>query len=297
MKTFFFSAPTGEFFTPFPFNELILSWNGFRPKRGQWSIYVSLFDSSWSPYVKYAEWGATGQKTFEESAANVRSHQDVVNTMRGFAKGFRFIVEGEELHALHSVFVFCRDAANVQSEPTPTLALASVRLEGVIPHSQMTLSHPRHRDLCSPTSTTAAINFLLKRRNVDPLQFTSKVHDSGFDIYGNWILNTAAAYEALGGNYQTYVARLPGFSAVHDQLTKGLPVVVSVKGTLPGARIAYPNGHLILITGYSSEKREIHCMDPAFNTDPETLVTYPLEPFLEAWGTRRNLAYIVVPVG
>ncbi len=159
----------------------------------------------------------------------------------------------------------------------------------------MALPHPRHRDLCSPTATTAAINFLLKKRAVDPLAFAKEVHDSGFDIYGNWVLNMAAAYEALRGNYQTLVARLPDFCTVYAQLVKGLPVVVSIKGTLPRAQIAYPYGHLILIIGYEGNKKEVLCMDPAFNSDPETLVSYPIEPFLEAWGARRNLAYLFKP--
>lgn len=299
MEIFFSTCitPVFEKSTSLPFNELILSWNGFRPKIGRWAFYVSLYQSDWSPYLKYAEWGQNEQKTFQSAPpdSNARSYQDVVSPKTGHASAFRILVaaeEGADLSMLHGIHVFCTDSSKFQTAPLPDLP--SLCLNGVFPHSQMTLPHPRHRDLCSPTSTTAAINFLLKKKAVDPLAIAREVHDSGFDIYGNWILNTAAAYEALNGNYQTFVARLPNFSAVHAQLAKELPVVLSVKGTLPGAQIPYPYGHLILVIGYDGSARKVLCMDPAFNSDGETLVAYPIEPFLEAWGTRRNLAYLFI---
>jgi len=293
MKTFSFEGRSGELISLEPFNELILSWNGYRPPQGRWVFYVSLYNGSWSPYIKYAEWGAASQKTFQRSLSNISTHQDVIAPQKGYATGFRYVVKSEEgasLNTLHNISIFCRDTALFEIKPPQNLS--SICLERVFPHSQMALSHPRHRDLCSPTSTTAAINFLLKKKEVNPLEIAQKVHDSEFDIYGNWILNTAAAYEALGGNYQTFVARLPDFTFVHQQLIKALPVIVSVKGPLPGAPLPYERGHLILLIGYSDG--QVLCMDPAFNTDAETLISYPLEPFLEAWGARRNLAYLFI---
>jgi hypothetical protein len=295
MEIFSFSTPRCEKITPSPFNELILSWNGFRPRLGRWSFYISLFQTQWSPFLKYAEWGPSSQKTFQSSLpdSNACSYQDVVSLKTGYATAFRIDVrpeEGADLSTLHVLHVFCADTSKFLPAPIPTLP--SLRLYETFPHSQMTLPHPRRRDLCSPSSTTAAINFLLKKNVADPLAIAAQVHDSGFDIYGNWILNTAAAYEALDGNYQTLVARLPNFSAVHAQLAKNLPVVLSVKGTLPGAKIPYPSGHLILVIGYDGERREVLCMDPAFDSDPETFVSYPIEPFLQAWKTRRHLAYL-----
>ena len=294
MKTFSFSTLEAEHFTPFPFNELILSWNGFRPKMGHWTIYIGLYrihSFSWSPYLKYATWGATFQKTFQESTPNIHSHQDVVSA-KNYANGFRYKIvaeEGATLETLQQIHVFCTDTNQPLLQKLPA---SSYSLKGIFPHSQMTLAHPRHRDLCSPTSTAAAINFLLRQKTVDPLQIAEQVHDSGFDIYGNWILNTAAAYEVLGGKYETYVARLTNFCAIHNHLKKNRPVIVSVKGTLPGAKVPYPNGHLMLIVGYDHEKRQVLCMDPRFDTEEETLVSYPIEAFLEAWGARRNLAYV-----
>ncbi len=285
-----------EKFTQQPFNELILSWNGFRPAQGCWTFYVSLFQSEWSPFLEYAQWGATWQKTFHSSTTTATSYQDAVTPKSGLSTGFRIVVKpalGADISTLHELHVCTSDTSQFQIEPVP--ALASLHLNGIFPHCQMLLPHPRHRDLCSPTSTTAAINFLWKKKLVDPLVFASKVHDNEFDIYGNWILNTAAAYEALEGNYQTYVARLSNFSAAHAALAKGLPVVVSVKGPLPGGATPYSNGHLLLLIGYDSLEKTVLCMDPAFSSDRETIVSYPIAPFLQAWGRRRNLAYFFEP--
>ena len=41
-----------------PFTELILSWNAFRPKKGQYSFWVSVHHNYWSKWYKMAEWGA-----------------------------------------------------------------------------------------------------------------------------------------------------------------------------------------------------------------------------------------------
>jgi hypothetical protein len=158
--------------------------------------------------------------------------------------------------------------------------------------SQFVLEHRRKRDLCSPTSLSTAINYLVGEKKVDPIRFASQIHDSEFDIYGNWILNTAAAYQALSGKYRCHVERLTDFRALHKQLIQGHPVVVSVKGTLPGAPHPYPEGHLICVIGYDPENKKVYCIDPAFPTNETTRVSYDLGDFLAAWGTRRNLSYL-----
>jgi len=282
--------------TQIPFNEMILSWNGFRPKTGSWSFSASLFQDHWSEWLPLAEWGQGRQKTFicDPQGSFTKSYQDVAIVKSGLCSGYKIRIRAEDgatLTTLRSITVSFGEPSLFV--PKPLYDLPSVRLAGVPSMSQQILSHPRAKDLCSPTSVTSAINFLLKNRSTDPVLFAEQACDQSFDIYGNWILNTAAAFEALQGNYQTYVARLPDFGAIHAQLTKGLPVVVSVKGPLLGAPLPYANGHLILVTGYDQKTRQVLCMDPAYPTDEQTLTSYPLDEFLIAWTVRRmNLAYL-----
>src|SRR5581483_8732853 len=51
------------------FDELILSWNGFRPIIGFWQFSISLFQNEWSAWMPYAMWGKNLQKTFQTDSS------------------------------------------------------------------------------------------------------------------------------------------------------------------------------------------------------------------------------------
>lgn len=255
-----------------PFDELILSWNGIRPKTGMWTFFVSV-NNIWH---KMAEWGATSQRSFE--------NQDTI-ALTNLATSFQVKVEGPDLSNLHKVYVCLSNTKEHKSAPPKNLS--SVLLKNVPLKSQLTLDHPRKRDLCSPTALSTASSFL-SRKTIDPIDFAKAVRDETHDIYGNWVLNVAESYNRI--QHPIHVERLPGFETVHAELEKGRPVVVSVKGKIKGAPKEYPRGHLICIVGYTPGK--IHCIDSAFAEDASTAVAYDETSFLSAWGIRRNLAYI-----
>ena len=127
-------------------------------------------------------------------------------------------------------------------------------------------------------------------------QMTDPEKVRGFlDIFGNWVLNTAQASSVLGNKWQCWVERLAGFGDIYDRLKNNLPVVVSVKGPLPGARFPYTNGHLIAVKGYNPKTEQVLCMDPAFQADEATAVAYNLSDFMDAWSRRRRIAYVFEP--
>ena len=264
----------------FPFQELILSWNVIRPQQGHWTFWVSLQEGEW---LKYAEWGPDSQRTFHSVGSFAESHQDAV-TAKKLCTAFRIRVEGTELDQLHSLNVCVSNLARYSLSMPQTLS--PILLQNVPRQSQFVLNHPRRKDLCSPTATTTALRYLMA--SVEPLDFARCSRDEGFDIYGNWILNVAEAYHRL--HSPCHVERLNDFTALHAHLMRGKPVVVSVKGMIPGAPKPYESGHLICVIGY--ENNRVYCIDSAFPDDASTFVGYDLGDFLTAWGTRRNLAYI-----
>jgi hypothetical protein len=132
----------------------------------------------------------------------------------------------------------------------------------------------------------------LNSQELQPLHFADRVFDSAFDIYGNWILNTAQAAHELGPLWNCFVTRLTYFGQILEQLHRGLPVIVSIQGELPGSVKPYDSGHLLVVRGYRAETNSVLCMDPAFPTDDSTHVEYALEDFVTAWQRRHGLAYI-----
>lgn len=279
-----------------PFTELILSWNGLRPIKGNWRFLVRLWkNQSGSPWLPYAEWGSGLQKTFKSAPPDsfAETHQDAAIAKEGFCDGFTAKISAEEGADLQRFDSLYASLFNSSSSLFPeTIRLSPVFLKDVPLQSQMTLPHPRHRDLCSPISASNAVNFLAGYKKADPVRFAESIRDLGFDIYGNWILNTAEAYCLLEGGYRTWVERLPHFGIVHEELVRGNPVVVSVKGSIPGAPQPYPFGHLICVTGYDPKEGRVHCVDPAFPSDASTQTSYALSDFIAAWGARKNLAYL-----
>ncbi len=274
------------------FDELILSWNGLRPSIGKWTFWVSLLQGQWSPWIRYAEWGHNTQKTYQHSiiGSRIESYQDAVYAKDGLCTAFRIKVtcqNGTNLENLHSLYACISNLSNFAISPPKDLP--PIQLSNFPKISQLILNHPRAKDFCSPASTSAVISYLSKTK-ICPIEFAKKVHDMEFDIYGNWILNTAQSYEELKEMFRIRTQRLGSFQTLHSYLLKGLPVIVSVRGPLPGSYLPLTFGHLLTVIGYKDEK--VLCMDPAFPEDAKTHVAYNLNDFLAAWARRQNIAYV-----
>lgn len=275
-----------------PFEEAIVSWEASRPSQGAFHVDISVYVDDWSPWLNYAYWGATDQYTFHQETDYVKIYQDTLEICDSKATKLRIRISAinqstlQNFRALHA----CTSLLNkedVAYEKDGT----SIRLD-VSGLSQLALKDDRNDRLCSPTSTTAVLRYLLKTNTISPIDFANQIHDSSFDIYGNWILNTAQASHYLGPDWHCMVARLSDFETILDLLKNDCPIVVSVKGPLPGALLPYESGHLIVVRGYDAETKQVLCMDPAYLKDSDTLVSYSLDAFLTAWNKRSNVCYM-----
>lgn len=297
-----------------PFDELILTWNGKRPTSGNYFFYIRLKTDVWLPYLLYACWGADGQSSFSEG-------QDIVRVSGQKATGFEVEVRAsggaplEDLRSLHvyvnqenpqnqaSILSDARlgliDLGGSHSGPSeelpnspnqPPRSIESILLD-VPGLSQRTLSHPRAKDLCSPTSTSVVVRYLAKHY-VDALEFAGHSWDGGFDIFGNWVFNVAHASSLLGPSWNCWVQRLQNFDDIYTRLQKKTPVIVSVRGPLQGSALPYSQGHLMVVIGFDAVNERVLCMDPAFPTNKETLTSYPLQDFIDAWSRRGFISYI-----
>ncbi len=279
-----------------PFDELMITWNAIRPTKGKFLFYVSVKTDEWSPWLLYASWGSDGQSSFSSTTPDspVKIYQDALEVMEGKkATAFQIKIitkDGASLNGIHGLHVYTN--SDKAQEPQKLVSCSSPIYLEVPGLSQMTIDHIRHRDLCSPTSTTAITRYLSNDYTIDLVSFAQNVWDSKFDIFGNWVFNVAQASTHLGCEWNCWVERLNGFDNIYQHLVQGNPVVISVRGPLPGSAQPYAKGHLLAVIGYDSLNQKVICMDPAFPVDNETHVSYDLSDLVQAWSRRGNLAYV-----
>jgi hypothetical protein len=279
-----------------PFDELIISWDAKRPPRGNYLIKTSLFiNNKWSDWLIYAYWDDNNQYTIKDqpAAGSVKAGLAATSVLNGDkAYGFRVQINANEGANLHNFRTIHASSIDRSSHKVDGIIQEPHFIELKVPRlSQMSLGTDDKDRICSPTSLTAVMRYL-KGSLYNPLAIAPHVMDTAWNIYGNWIFNTAQAIHELGAPWHCFVARLKSFNDIIEQLKKGYPVVVSVQGPLPGSASGYESGHLMVIRGYNPHEKKVLCMDPAFPTDDETYVEYNLDDFLIAWQRRLGLAYM-----
>lgn len=290
-----------------PFNELIVSWNARRPLKGKMVVWVSVKHSQWSRWHRLAMWGPKYQRTFVNKLdPYVHTKHVLVEMQKGrLARGFRVKVGfegGADPQMLQALFACTSNMKHFKISRAP-INKPSIMIQDVPRQSQMIIAHPRCKEFCSPTATSLLVNYfrnkILGHRTPRALDtyvkdFASKVHDNGYlNIYGNWLLNVAQAYDSTDGNVFFRVERLNSFHDLYAHLENKIPVVVSVR-RLPGGATPYSNGHLMVVVGWHKESKSVICIDPAFARSIRTLKRYPVANFLKAWGLSRNLSYIPI---
>ena len=289
----------------FPFNDLILSWNAFRPTKGQFVFYAGVKHNHWSPWDKIAQWGHNGQQTFS-SGKNTFVHSKHVRfelQKRFKGKAFRIKVvaqNGASIKNLKALFV-CLSNLDKFSISKPNLLLPDTYIKNVARQSQMVIKHKRAKDWCSPTSTSILVDYFVnKRYSIGKLQsniikFAKFSHDDCYlDIHGNWILNVAQAFVATKGKRFFRVQRLNGFNELYKLLRNKIPVAVSLRGYIRGGHHNYKNGHFITVIGWNKKRKSVICIDSAFSPSSKTLRAYNVNDFLKAWAKSKNLSYVVI---
>jgi hypothetical protein len=242
------------------------------------------------------EWGHNVQKSFLEEGSQA-SYLHVRLEMRNNTKADAFRIkiistEGADFSLIKALAVNTADLTLFEEEPTTTYqTLPSCVIKNVPRISQKILNHEKADVICSPTSTTMLTSFLM-RTSIDPVTFADNVLDSGLNIYGSWPFNIAHAFEVCQGKFFFSTRRLHSFLNLYEHLGKGIPVVVSVRGYLPGAAKVMPHGHLLVVVGWDQATKSVICNDPAFESHKNTRKKYRLEDFLRAWERSKRLAYI-----
>ena len=281
------------------FTQLIFSWNALRPRKGHYAFYVQVRSKKkqcWSKWHKAVEWGARVQKSYESSADDVCRYVYVrLETENGDkADAFRIkvIAHDTDMSGIKHMIINISDLTEFTYEQIIPGTFASVMMPNVPQKSQLILEHENNRMMCSPTSCSMLLEYIMEHK-IDPLEFAERAYDHGLCAYGSWPFNMAHAFECAGENVLCYATRLPSFAKLHEKLIEGIPVAVSVRGMIVGAPKEYENGHLLVVIGYDAALHKIICHDPAAPTNEQTLKEYDMHSFMRAWDRSRRLSYII----
>lgn len=286
------------------FSQLLFSWNAMRPQKGHFTFLVQVRNSltkKWSTWHRMIDWGAGVQRSYQTKGDSFSRYVHVRLEMKRYlADAFRIKIisnNGAPIHLLKGFAVTVSNKSDFKPESFSEGVdhMPSVIVKNVPRISQFALNHPDSGRICSPTSCTMLTRYLTGFM-IDPIEFAEKSFDHGLGVYGSWPFNMAHAFEQCNGKNWFFNTRFNSFAELHSQLSRNIPVVVSVRGSLTGAPRPYPKGHLLIVVGWDSKKKQVICHDPACETDGKTLQRYALKDFVRAWELSHRLVYWVEPV-
>lgn len=282
---------------PLAFDHLILSVNAPVKGGGTLRAEVSVLQKKWSPWFAMAELrGAEGSSVPSKPLPQGEVGQDLLKlTRKASAFRLRFVLSGPAgSRAEIKLAAVCLTDASL---PYSAAAMDRGPYAGpfslkVKPVSQMSLPHPRCKDMCSPVSVSMALSGI--GLPAEPLRQAAAARDRAADIYGNWTLNARAA--ALRGAAAWYT-RFNTFAEAEAVLRRGLPLAASLTfgpGELRGSPLKKgTRGHFVLIKGFDA-RGNVVCNEPAVKNGRAER-TYRREEFARAWFRNKyGAAYIIV---
>jgi Peptidase_C39 like family len=279
------------------FTQLIFSWNALRPATGHFSFYAQVRNAEtrqWGKWHHMADWGAGTQQSYMSKSDGFSTFVYVRLEIEDKKKADAFRIKiishhNASLSLLYGYAIALSDFGIFRHEKA-VINVPSIYREGVPCVAQFALDHEDNGRICSPVSCAMLVSFLTQLDH-DPLDFARQSFDNGLSAYGSWPYNVAHAFECCKGRIAFCVGRMNGFGDVHQSLLRGIPLVVSVRGSLPGALKPFPHGHLIVVVGWDNETKEVLCHDPAAYAPEGVLKRYPIADFLRAWEQSHRLAY------
>ena len=282
------------------FSQLLLSWNAIRPSKGHFTFFVQARNArskKWGSWHRMIEWGTNIQRSHATQSDGFSKylHVRLETEPLQFADAFRIRVIGTDDASLSSLKSLALTTINMNEFKPESVAqdlsdLPSVFVRNVPKISQISLDHEDNHRMCSPVACTMLSRFFTKHVT-NPVHFAHKCFDNGLDSYGSWPFNMAHIFENVQGKAWFFNTRLNSFKDLHRQLRRGIPALVSVRGTIQKAPRPYPQGHLLMVVGYDRKTQEVICHDPAKEGHLNVEQRYDLADFIHSWEASRRLTY------
>jgi hypothetical protein len=264
-----------------PARRAVLSWNTYAPE-GKLSFRLLRAHEPASKWYDYAEWHPSGRKSFSPASDRdgVSVDVDIIDAEQPF-DGVELLSEG-----VHFNLLAC--ATPVRNAPSLPYARDAFILD-VPALSQYTTEG--ERGWCSPTSLAMVHAFHGLASSVE--ETARAVADRAYNGTGNWSFNVAYS-GSLG--LRAAVVFLRNLDHAARLIERNVPVVISYSwrdGELPGAPLEHSDGHLAVLTGFTSNG-DCAVNDPAA---PAVRAVYPRGALEALWLRNGGLAYAIAPVG
>jgi hypothetical protein len=246
---------------------------------------------SWTPWVATMPLGEADFPAMASQADGLGVDVDEVQAGPALdAVRLRICARGPGVEAMLSAPWLATLSAWDGTPPSPALPPPPVRL-AVPARTQMLEAESVRLRICSPTSVGMALSYL--GCDVPTMTLAEDIFHAPTDRYGVW---PAAVRAAAARGLPGYLLRFPDWEAVAWCLTRGLPVVASIRyaaGELTNAAIPHTTGHLIVITGLEGDA--VLANDPAAPTPPEVPRRYARAELTRAWLERSGVGYVFLP--
>ena len=283
------------------FSELIASWNAVLPSNAYLVIEArALYSVGTTRFYKLGIWSSDTSRHPRQSVAGQQDADGDVSTdtlilnraARRLQVRMTLVGEAPARSALKFLGLSLSGTNATASDMAPCRE-AWGKVLAVPERSQMI--YPKGKTLCSPTTVSMLLGFwaqAVTRPELDrPVpEITAGLYDSQWQGAGNWSFNMAYAGSFPG--MRAYVTRFSDIAELETWIAKGLPVGLSVDYDRLRAKGPGPNGHLVVLVGFTSEG------DPVINdpgTSQHVRKVFLRKNLKDAWACSHNTVYLVYP--
>ncbi|HON68554.1 MAG TPA: C39 family peptidase, partial [Phycisphaerae bacterium] len=293
--------------TPFPFNDLVPSWNVELPEGTGFRVEIRMgrkAEDFWTPFYYFGVWGNAPRpetRVIETSQGVI--DVDTFRSTQAFDRiQYRFLLTtsaaGKSPVIRRVGLAFSNTLgdealAKQHRQPIDPGSPSGWARRLTVPWRSQKAEDPKIAgSICSPTSVSMVLQFY--GVNVPTAEVAANVFDREYRIYGNWIRAVQTAYQyGVAG----YLQRFGDFEAVKQHIAAGHPVIASIRvdeaGELRGAPYQKSNGHLIVIAGFDANGN-LQVNDPAAKTIEAGVVTYAKEDMQKVWLDHGGVGYVLI---
>jgi hypothetical protein len=268
--------------------EIVLSWNMKVSLTTHVKVYLCIYEGSMKEQVLMAH--HNNGKWYSEpdivTPIGKRQIDTFLRTNPGQSISFKILCSSGNF-SLKNVSISTRLDNTFHTDLT---VLEEIDLP-VPQKAQLPIQDIGHR-ICSPTSLTMVLRYYHIPETI--VECAKNVHDASIDIYGNWSFN--ASYAGTKKQLYSKVEFIHNTQTLLHYLKQNIPIILSIqtknKDDLIGSSVAYTNGHLVVLRGFTKKENKWFAIvnDPAINKDELVNRLYEVHSF---FNSLKGVAYIV----